>query len=185
MYRKPRFIIPFIIICLMAIGAGSTLRKLVNPVSGDTPVSSDNSDSIFSGLGDFAKSLITARLGYSSPDPDDAKQVRRGSRIYAEHCAACHGANIEGQADWRKRNPDGTLPAPPHDANGHTWHHPDQLLFDYTQKGGQALAPKGFTSAMPKFDGVLSNSDTWSVLAYIKSHWPEDARKRQESMNPK
>lgn len=179
MYKKPRFIIPFVIVCLMAVGAGNTLRKSVDPLTGD------NSNSIFSGIGNFVKGLVTARLGYSNANSRDAKQVRRGGKLYAEHCAACHGVNLEGQANWRSRNPDGSLPAPPHNATGHSWHHPDQLLFDYTQKGGQALAPKGFTSRMPKFDGVLSSSDIWSVLSYIKSRWPEDIRQRQDSMNPK
>jgi hypothetical protein len=28
-----------------------------------------------------------------------------------------------------QRKPDGKLPAPPHDASGHTWHHADAQLF--------------------------------------------------------
>ena len=56
---------------------------------------------------------------------NDAAQVARGEALYAKHCASCHGANLEGQPDWKKRLANGRLPAPPHDMTGHTWHHPD------------------------------------------------------------
>ena len=32
---------------------------------------------------------------------------------------------------------------------------------------------------MPGYDGVLANADIWAVLAFIKSSWPEDIRRRQ------
>ena len=52
-------------------------------------------------------------------------QSASGAAVYVKHCASCHGANREGQPNWRERRPDGRLPAPPHDASGHTWHHAD------------------------------------------------------------
>ena len=52
--------------------------------------------------------------------PDDPQVLRVGARIYAQQCAACHGAEGEGQPSWRDRGPDGLLPAPPHDASDHT-----------------------------------------------------------------
>lgn len=115
--------------------------------------------------------------------PGDAKQVARGKALYAANCAACHGANLEGEANWRSKKPDGTLPAPPHDETGHTWHHNDQLLFDYTKHGGQALAPEGFKSAMPAFGGALPDDDIWAVLAFIKSRWPKAVQARQDRLN--
>ena len=66
--------------------------------------------------------------------PDDAAVTALGQRVYAAQCAACHGAGLEGQPNWRERGPDGRLPAPPHDASGHTWHHPDELLFRITKR---------------------------------------------------
>ena len=65
--------------------------------------------------------------------PDDADFVMRGKTVYAEHCASCHGENLEGEDKWRRRKSDGRLPAPPHDASGHTWHHHDWLLFKLTK----------------------------------------------------
>lgn len=64
------------------------------------------------------------------------------------------------------------MPAPPHDESGHTWHHPDQLLFAIV-KGGLVppYAPAAYESDMPAFAGKLSDEQIWAVLAYIKSHW--------------
>lgn len=121
--------------------------------------------------------------GPSRADADDPQLVATGKRLYAGTCAECHGERLQGQPDWRRTNDDGTLPAPPHDASGHTWHHPDRLLFDITKRGGQAVAPADFTSAMPSFDGVLSDGEIWAVLSYIKSRWPRQIRQRQENLN--
>ena len=118
-------------------------------------------------------------------DPTDPAQVARGQAVYGQHCAECHGANLEGQPDWRVRQADGTLPAPPHDASGHTWHHDDALLFDYTKRGGQVRMPEGVTSGMPAFGEVLADADIAAVLTYIKSRWPAQVLARQESLNRK
>lgn len=118
--------------------------------------------------------------GAARIDATDAKQVAAGQAIYAQHCASCHGGNLEGQPNWRQRLPNGRLPAPPHDASGHTWHHPDALLFAITKHGlVPPHAPAGYASDMPAFAGVLSDEEIRAVLAYIQSRWPKqviDAR---------
>mgnify|MGYP003430167841 CR=1 FL=1 len=38
-------------------------------------------------------------------DPSNARQVAAGKVVYDRHCAACHGANLEGQPEWRSRLP--------------------------------------------------------------------------------
>ncbi len=114
--------------------------------------------------------------------PTTIELTAHGRQIYGEQCASCHGENLEGQPDWRVRNDDGTLPAPPHDESGHTWHHPDSLLFDITRDGGQKNAPEGFKSAMPAFQDILSDDEIWAVLAYIKSRWPKEIRSRHAQM---
>jgi mono/diheme cytochrome c family protein len=116
-------------------------------------------------------------------DPTDAAQVARGKAVYAERCASCHGPRLEGQPNWQSRKPDGRLPAPPHDASGHTWHHPDEDLFKITKEGIAAFAPPGYSSDMPPFGGVLSDADIWAVLAFIKSSWPEETRRRHAAMS--
>ncbi len=116
-------------------------------------------------------------------DANNLEQVAQGRKLYAENCASCHGTKLEGQKNWRRPLPEGGLAAPPHDQTGHTWHHPDQLLFKYTKLGGQAIAPKGFKSNMPGFAETLSDEAIWAVLAFIKSSWPEKIRRRHAQLN--
>ena len=105
-------------------------------------------------------------------DASDLELVTLGAAVYTEHCASCHGRNLEGEPDWRRRRADGTLPAPPHDATGHTWHHPDELLFRMTREGPAAVVGKGYRSTMTGFAGILDDREIWASLAYIKSRWP-------------
>lgn len=117
--------------------------------------------------------------GEGMGNPNDPVQVARGETLYGESCASCHGAELEGAPNWKTRNPDGTLPAPPHDDSGHTWHHADDFLFGYTKFGGAAYAPKGFQSGMPGFESSLSDADIGAVLAFIKSRWSVQSRTQQ------
>jgi mono/diheme cytochrome c family protein len=130
-----------------------------------------------------ALALLAACGGPRGSDPDDRKQVGLGAEVYARHCASCHGANLEGQPDWRERLPSGRLPAPPHDASGHTWHHADEHLFGITKHGLAAYAPPGYESDMPAFAGVLSDAEIHAVLAFIKSRWPEPIRAKQAQVD--
>jgi len=116
-------------------------------------------------------------------DPDDKAQVAEGRVAYRAQCARCHGANLEGQPNWRERQANGRLPAPPHDASGHTWHHPDGDLFGIAKHGLAPYAPPGYQSDMPAFEGVLTDDQIAAVLAYIKSTWPPDIRERQARIN--
>jgi len=105
-----------------------------------------------------------------------------GRALYAAHSAACHGADLEGAPDWQHREPDGRFPAPPHDETGHTWHHGDGMLFDYTRRGGQAFLDDlgvAFDSGMPGFGDVLSDAEILAILAFIRSSWPENIRDYQ------
>ena len=125
-------------------------------------------------------SLPEWQIAWASDD------LARGAAHYAEHCASCHGEDLEGAPNWRRVGEDGLYPAPPHDVSGHTWHHGDGLLFDYTKLGGEAaLAMRGvtdFESGMPGFGHVLSDEEIRDVLAFIKSTWPEEMRLHQEQL---
>lgn len=111
-------------------------------------------------------------VGDPRADPRDAVKVALGARVYAQHCAACHGAKLEGQPDWRRRLANGRLPAPPHDESGHTWHHTDGILFTITRQGlVPPHAPKGYDTDMPAFGGKLADDEIWAVLAFLKTHW--------------
>ena len=116
--------------------------------------------------------------------PDDPQVVAAGKALYERHCAACHGSNLEGQPRWRERDAAGRLPAPPHDASGHTWHHPDDLLFRITKLGiAKASNLKDYDSAMPAFEGVMSDQEIVAVLSWIKAQWPPEIRRHHDEVN--
>lgn len=118
-------------------------------------------------------------------DPRDTRLVAYGRALYVSHCAACHGQKLEGQPNWRERREDGRLPAPPHDESGHTWHHPDAVLFDITRNGmvPGRTAPEGYASDMPAYAGILTDEEIIAVLAYIKSTWPPENLEMQQEVN--
>ena len=116
-------------------------------------------------------------------DIGDRQAIVLGQAFYAAECAACHGIDLEGQANWRVRLPNGRLPAPPHDLSGHTWHHPDAQLFAMTKYGVAALAGGDYQSDMPAYEDRLSDNEILAVLAYIKSTWPAEIRARHDQIN--
>lgn len=137
----------------------------------------------------FALPALFVALGCSASapeagiDPSDPAQVERGEAIYRQHCAACHGVDLEGQPEWRQRLPTGRLPAPPHDETGHTWHHTNTELFAMTRDGMvPPLAPEGYESDMPAFAGVLDDDEIRAVLAYIQSTWPPEVLRIRREM---
>lgn len=105
--------------------------------------------------------------------------IQQGQQIYAANCASCHGADLQGQPDWKHRLASGRMPAPPHDVTGHTWHHSDRDLFNLTKLGVAAVMGDGYESDMPAFGGTLSDDEIRAVLDYIKSTWPERAQQSQ------
>ena len=127
----------------------------------------------------FACAATVAQADHRLTD----RNIVAGAALYAEACATCHGANLEGQPDWRTPGEDGILPAPPHDVTGHTWHHDTPLLLEYTLKGGQAALEargvKGFKSGMPAFEETLTENEVLDILAFIRSTWPERAQEVQ------
>ena len=115
--------------------------------------------------------------------PSDPDVVALGQTVYAENCASCHGANLEGQPNWRSPGPDGRLPAPPHDETGHTWHHSGDALFRLTKYGvGALIGDTDYKSDMPVYEGILRDDEIIAVLSYIKSTWPQDIRARHDEM---
>ena len=132
-------------------------------------------------LGGLAVAALYIAIPSKTPpaaDHTNAKLVDTGRRIYGAECASCHGSNLEGQQNWRARLPNGKLPAPPHDASGHTWHHSDKALFDITKKGVAAY-PRGYQTDMPAFGDRLSDDEIAAILAFIKSTWPTEILRRQ------
>jgi mono/diheme cytochrome c family protein len=134
-------------------------------------------------VGAFLYGKLTNSAG-SYIDPSDHALVALGKKVYANNCTVCHGAKLEGQPDWRIRQANGRLPAPPHDETGHTWHHPDPVLIDITKNGlvPGVTAPPGYVSDMPAYGNLLSDREILAVLAYIKRSWPKQALAAQKEI---
>lgn len=116
--------------------------------------------------------------------PDHAQTVALGRTLYQANCASCHGVNLEGEPYWQTPKPDGLMPAPPHDDTGHTWHHPDQLLFNITKLGVvRAASLTDYSSAMPAYEDILTDDEIIAVLSFIKSTWPGEVRERHNELN--
>ena len=171
-------ILGFIALCMMAVGGGNVLRQKLFPDEYSVR------NEFFESVGKFIKGALRDN-SFLTLDLENLQMVEYGRRVYIAQCASCHGAKLQGEANWKIRNLDGTFPAPPHDATGHTWHHSDQFLFNYIKKEGQRLTSGGSKSCMPAFGNVLNNNDIWAVLVYIKSQWPPEILERQAKKNSK
>jgi len=98
-----------------------------------------------------------------------AEHVTRGSAVYTEHCAGCHGQNGEGTTNWRQRTADGKFPPPPIDGTGHAWHHPINVLGAQIKFG----APGG-QGSMPGFADKLSDEQIVDVIAWFQDRWSDE-----------
>ena len=110
-----------------------------------------------------------------SPTVKPSSPTVRGQGIFAENCAVCHGVDGEGQPNWSTTKADGTLPAPPLNGDGHTWHHGDGTLYKQVKLGGAYLDLPGFKSGMPAFGDKLTHQEIIDVLTYVKSLWGNQA----------
>ena len=96
-------------------------------------------------------------------------QVALGEKLFAIHCAGCHGKNAQGAAFWKTRDKDGNLPPPPLNGTAHTWHHQLPLLRRVISEGGVESGGR-----MPRFEAKLSPAEIDAVIAWIQSLWSED-----------
>lgn len=138
------------------------------------------------GFAAFAGVAFAWASGEQDPNrlaPDDGEVVNLGETLYSAQCASCHGKQLEGEPNWRMRDKDGYLPAPPHDETGHTWHHSDAQLIKLTKYGLSGLIGGEYKTRMPAYEGVLSDPEIIAVLSFIKSRWPADIRERHDQLN--
>ena len=121
-----------------------------------------------------------ACAGAAVPRSEATPSQERGQRLYAEYCQQCHGGATGGRMN--------DLP-PPHNANGHTWHHPDCQLARTILRGPgemsdmmRRMVGAGDAPRMPAFQGVLDQDDVTAILSFIKTWWTEDQRRSQASI---
>jgi mono/diheme cytochrome c family protein len=125
-----------------------------------------------------ATSLATA---HATPQLTGSETV--GRALYLKYCASCHGANGEGQTYWQKPNEFGELPAPPHNAQGHTWRHSDADLFDMIADGWRDPFNRTKRLTMPPFKNMLKPQEIADVISYLKTLWSAEQQQfqREES----
>ncbi len=104
--------------------------------------------------------------------------IATGQTLYAQQCASCHGANLQGQPDWKKPLANGKYPAPPHDNSGHTWHHNDTILTTIILNGGDGTGNMSHGD-MPAFKDKLTETQVRQILSFFKSHWGQPQREYQ------
>lgn len=107
---------------------------------------------------------------------EDAQRLVAGRRIYATQCAACHGPHGEGAPAWDQPNDAGELPAPPHNAEGHTWKHADAMLYRIVKSGWRDPFNKTSRMTMPAFETVLTPAEMRDVIDYLKTMWTPEQR---------
>ena len=103
-------------------------------------------------------------------------EIRLGEALYGRNCAICHGEAGVGETPAKAnggRKPDGGYIAPAHNGNGHTWHHPPDVLFTIVKNGSSAS-----DSSMKGWKGRLKDEEIRAILGYIFSLWPPDLRER-------
>jgi len=99
-----------------------------------------------------------------------AEQVALGAKVFAKHCATCHGAKAQGLVeDWQTPLDDGSYPAPPLDGTGHAWHHDMPVLLEIVQQGG-AL----YEGSMPAFAVLLQENEQRAAIAWLQSLWSDE-----------
>jgi mono/diheme cytochrome c family protein len=122
-----------------------------------------------------------AGIAQASDEPPriDPGEVKSGHAVYAQYCASCHGANAEGAPNWQEPDKHGELPAPPHNAQGHTWRHSDAELYEMVSKGMRDPFNKTTRLTMPPFGDTLSPEQIRAVITYLKTLWTPEQRSFQ------
>ncbi|MBM2826170.1 MAG: Cytochrome c family protein, partial [Dehalococcoidia bacterium] len=106
------------------------------------------------------------------------KDTTKGSQLYTANCQSCHGGASGGQVM--------DIP-PPHNANGHTWHHSDCQIKEIVVNGSgemeemmrRVMGSSESTPQMPAFKETLSDEEIDTILYYIKSWWKPEQREFQ------
>lgn len=133
----------------------------------------------------FSVSATPLHAGAAQKDKLNSQDVERGRHVYQQHCAACHGERGEGQPNWQTRNELGELPAPPHDASGHTWKHADGMLYKTIRNGWRDPFNKTPPLTMPAYADVLDPGEIRAVITYLKTLWTPEQRRIQRDESRK
>ena len=102
------------------------------------------------------------------------QHAQAGLALFAQHCAACHGAQAQGAPNWHQRKPDGRFPPPPLNGSAHMWHHPLGELYTTVMHG---------QGNMPGFSGRLNKGEVLAIIAWLQSLWPDEIYRAWQRMD--
>jgi len=113
----------------------------------------------------------------STIDPSN-EVLYNAQQNYNKFCAHCHGWAGDGQPQVTIENAEnlGYHTVPLHDEQGHTWQHPDQILFEVVKYGVQA--PTNLYPMSP-YAEELSDKEIFGIIEYIKGWWTDDQQQHQ------
>lgn len=121
--------------------------------------------SLLIGLGSFAQTeewtAPEDKAAQLSPFKFTEENVSAGEQLYNANCVSCHGH--PGQGDYLKS----LVPEPGDPATDKIQHNTDGTLH-YKLTTGRG--------AMPSFKNILSSTDIWNVIAYLRSFNPDYAQ---------
>ena len=104
------------------------------------------------------------------PTSNQSENFIEGADLYAANCQVCHGdSNGIG----------GNGVAPPHNKDGHTWHHPDAQIKDWVLNGKLGFGGP----AMPDFGNKLTELEVDAIMTFIKIWWAPDQRESQADIS--
>lgn len=102
---------------------------------------------------------------YMTPTPAHPGEIN-----YNTYCAHCHGYDGEGQKAETVENTLslGMKTVPAHDATGHTWEHPDELLIQVILEGIDNPLNQ---YPMSGWGYVLDEQDALDMIDYMRQWW--------------
>ncbi len=96
-----------------------------------------------------------------NPEPKNAETLEAGKKLYARHCASCHGP--QGKGDGGMALAGGA----PSDLTDETW--------DYGSTDGEIFTAirDGVSADMLAYKDKLNDQQIWQVVAFIRSLAPK------------
>lgn len=129
---------------------------------------SENSEQTQTALSQTQHMMVTESENKMTRKMDFA-QITRGGNVYKNNCMSCHGANAEGNVDWRKTDAEGKYPAPPLNGTGHAWHHSNKVNANTIWNGTKHIGGN-----MPAWKDKLSEEEVIDVIAWFQSKWSDE-----------
>lgn len=128
--------------------------------------------------------LVTATNPYreleeSDPEAFD-RHVANGRRVYYQNCVFCHGDDLAGEGEFAHGlDP---LPADFQDS-GTIAQLQESYLFWRIAKGGPGLPSEStpWSSAMPAWEGQLSEQEIWEVILFLYEYTGHEPRASEAS----